>query len=52
MGGYSLRDVAELSEMELERVEREFRNAVSRIVRQNGKQWEAIYARKGRSAGK
>lgn len=39
MAGYSLTDVAELSGHEHGHVERQFRNAVSRVVRQNQRQW-------------
>lgn len=46
MDGNSLRDVAELHHRELSDVEREFRNAVSLIVRQNNQIWAETYARK------
>lgn len=46
MDGYSLRDIAELHEREVKAVEREFRNAVSLIVRKNNQAWVNTYARK------
>lgn len=52
MGGYSLRDIAEMHDRELDAVEREFRNAVSLIVRKNNQGWTEIYARKTHSARK
>lgn len=52
MGGYSLRDIAELNDRELSDVEREFRNAVSLIVRQNNQVWAETYARKYASVRK
>lgn len=52
MGGYSLRDIAELNGRELSDVEREFRNAVSLIVRQNNQVWAETYARKCASVRK
>lgn len=39
MDGYSLRDVAELHDRKPDDVEREFRNAVSMIVRKNNQAW-------------
>ena len=52
MGGYSLRDIAELNDRELSDVEREFRNTVSLIVRQNNQVWAETYARKYASVRK
>lgn len=52
MGGYSLRDIAEMHDRELDAVEREFRNAVSLIVRKNNQGWTEINARKYASARK
>ena len=46
MDGYSLRDIAELHDRELNAVERQFRNAVSMIVRKNNQAWSETYARK------
>ena len=43
MDGYSLRDAADILNVERGTVEREFRNAVAAIVRQNHLQWRAVY---------
>ena len=46
MEGHSLRDIAELTATPLDRIERDFRNAVSIISRKNFSQWKRSYARK------
>lgn len=46
MDGYSLRDIAELQELDLRDVERSFRNAVYAIVQQNNRNWLRSYSRK------
>lgn len=46
MDGYSLRDIAEMHDCELGAVEREFRNAVSLIVRKNNQVWMERNVRK------
>ena len=46
MDGYSLRDIAELQELDLRDVERSFRNAVYAIVQQNNHNWLRSYSRK------
>lgn len=46
MDGFSLRDIAELDDCDFAGIERKFRNMVSRIVRQNDRQWMKAYAEK------
>jgi len=46
MDGYSLRDIAELQELDWRDVERSFRNAVYAIVQQNNRNWLQSYSRK------
>lgn len=41
-----MRDIAELDDCDFAGIERKFRNMVSRIVRQNDRQWMKAYAEK------
>lgn len=42
MKGYTLNDIAELRQQDWKQIERNFRNAVSSVVRENNRCWEKV----------
>lgn len=52
MAGATIVDIAQMENQPVERVERDFRNIVSRITRQHRKNWIDIHARKSASCRK